>query len=195
MRRAFSILIMLSCFLIMSYYLCLAKEERVGILLLIAEQNIEGPQRAWWASEVDLSTVEAEIAKYLIVHSYKILHPSQLTGILHREKAFRRVSISDEESIRLAKLSRADYIILGKAIASAGNSVPGSNMRSCFANITAKIIRVRDGEIIAYLQSQGKSVHMDVITGGREALVKSARELATRIEDSLEKEFLKIKSM
>ena len=53
-----------------------------------------------------------------------------------------RDHLSDEESIELAELSGADYVILGKAVASSGGNVPESNMRSCFANITIKVIQV-----------------------------------------------------
>jgi hypothetical protein len=54
-------------------------------------------------------------------------------------------------------------------------------MRSCFANITAKLIRVKDGKVIAYLDAAGSSAHMDVITGGREALNNAATDLAAKI--------------
>ena len=49
---------------------CSTKGEDAKVILLIAEQNIEGPQRAWWASEVDLSTTEAAIAKNGSISAY-----------------------------------------------------------------------------------------------------------------------------
>ena len=185
MKKNLLILLILSCFLAMSFSYCLAQEEKANILLLIAEQNIEGPQRAWWASEIDLSTVEAKLSGALIAGGYHVLAPSQIKGVLRKEKAFRRINLSNEESIRLAKLSQADYVILGKAMVSAGANVPDSNMRSCFANATVKIIRISDGQIVAYLDAAGNSAHMDVISGGREALLKTAEDLATKIINAL----------
>jgi hypothetical protein len=185
MKKNLLILVMLTCFIIMSSCYCLAEEAKVNILLLIAEQNIEGPQRAWWASEIDLSAVEARLAKVLIAQGYNILAPSQVAGVLLKEKAFRRVNISEAKSIKLAKLTRANYVILGKALASSGGNIPSSNMRSCFANVTAKLIQVKDGRIIAYLEASGNSVHMDLVSGGREALIEAAEELAARIINAL----------
>ena len=185
MKKIFIILVILSCFLAITFSYCLSKENKVGILLLIAEQNIEGPQRCWWASEIDLSTVEAKLSEALITQGYHVLDPSQIRGVLSKEKAFRRINLSNEESIRLAKLSQADYVILGKAIASAGANVPDSNMRSCYANVTVKLIRVKDTEIIAYLDAFGNSAHMDIISGGREALLKAAEDLAVKITNAL----------
>jgi hypothetical protein len=157
-------------------------------ILLISEQNIEGPQRAWWASEIDLSTTEAAIAKAFIASGLEVLEPSNMTQVIKQDRAFRMVDLSEDKSVKLGNLSKADYVVLGKAIASAGGNVPQSSMRSCFANITAKLIRVKDGKVIAYLDSAGNSAHMDVITGGREALANAGSDLAAKLIDALNKE-------
>jgi len=188
MRKIYPILLILCAYLTMGSLNCLAEENKANLLLLIAEQNIEGPQRCWWASEIDLSTVEAKLSEGLISGGYSVLDPSQISGVLKEEKAFRSINLSDEESVELAKLSQADYVILGKAVASSGGNVPESNMRSCFANVTIKLIRVQDGKIIAYLESDDSSVHTDVISGGREALIKAAGDLATKVINALSQE-------
>jgi hypothetical protein len=61
-------------------------------------------------------------------------------------------------------------------------------MRSCFANLSAKLIRVKDGKVITYLNTAGNSAHMDVITGGKEALINAGRDLAGKIIEALGKE-------
>jgi hypothetical protein len=188
MRKIYPISLILCAYLAMGPLNCQAEENKANFLLLIAEQNIEGPQRCWWASEVDLSTVEAKLSEGLIAEGYSVLDPSQISGVLKEEKAFRSINLSDEESVELAKLSQADYVILGKAVASSGGNVPESNMRSCFANVTIKLIRAQDGKIIAYLEAGGSSVHTDVISGGREALIKAAGDLVTKVVNALSQE-------
>ena len=158
-----------------------AKDKTTKVILLISEQNIEGPQHAWWASEIDLSTTEAKLATQLIASGYDVLEPSNLTKVIREDSAFRLLNFSETKAVKLGNLSRADYVVLGKAIASAGGNVPQSSMRSCFANITAKLIRVKDGKVIAYLDAAGNSAHMDVITGGREALANAGEDLAAKI--------------
>ena len=132
------------------------------VILMIAEQNIEGPQRAWWASEVDLSATEAQVASKLLAEGYEIMDPSILTKIISQKPAFRMVGISQDDSIKLGNVARADYVVLGKAVASSSGNVPQSNMRSCFANVSAKLIRVKDGKVLAYLNTSGNSAHPDV---------------------------------
>lgn len=165
-----------------------AKDINSKVILLVAEQNIEGPQRAWWASEIDLSVTEATIARNLIEQGYQVLEPSEVNKIIKHRPAFRRIGLSEGESVKLGKLSKADYVILGKAIVSSGGNVPQSNMRSCFANVTAKLIRVKDGKVMMYLGSSGNSAHLDLITGGKEALVSAGEDLATKIIDALNKQ-------
>jgi hypothetical protein len=161
------------------------QDDRTKVILLISEQNIEGPQRAWWASEIDLSTTEAKLANKLIEQGFEVLEPSNLQKVVKQDSAFRLLNISDDKVIKLGNLSRADYVIVGKAVASAGGNVPQSSMRSCFANISAKVIRVKDGKVIAYLDAAGNSAHMDVITGGREALSNASEDLAAKVISAL----------
>ncbi|HRZ13883.1 MAG TPA: hypothetical protein P5110_00040 [Candidatus Omnitrophota bacterium] len=159
------------------------------IMLLISEQNIEGPQAAWWASEINLSATEAAIARKLIEAGFEVIDPSQITDALKQDKAFRLVELNEKDSLKLAQVSRADYVLQGKAVASAGGRVPQSSMRSCFANVTVKLFRVKSGTILTYLDAAGNSAHMDVITGGKEALVAAAANLAPKIIEALRKDF------
>jgi hypothetical protein len=182
------IFIMLALFLGFVQAESFGEDKSPKIIILISEENVSGPQQAWWASEIDLSATEVTLAKSLIGQGCVILEPSQLTNTIKQDRAFRLVKISDEKSIKLGELSGADYVVSGKAVASAGGLVPQSRMLSCFANITAKLIRVKDGKVIAYLDAAGNSVHLDVVTGGREALNNAAQDLAAKIMDALKKQ-------
>ncbi|MFH0858818.1 MAG: hypothetical protein V1842_04720 [Candidatus Omnitrophota bacterium] len=164
-----------------------AQDKKTRVAILISEQNIEGPKAAWWVSEIDLSSTEATIAQKLIQQGYEILEPSVLNKIVKNNPAFRVADIGESQSIKLANLVNADYVIVGKAVASSGGNVPSSNMRSCYANLTAKLINVKDGKVVAYLDASGNTVHMDLITGGKEALVKAATDLAGKLIEALNK--------
>lgn len=158
-----------------------AEDSGTKIILLISEQNIEGPQQAWWASEVDLSSFEATVAAKLIGEGFVVLEPSYLEQVVRKDTAFRRVDMDQASSVKLGSHAKAAYVVQGKAVASAGGNVPSSHMRSCFANATAKLIRVKDGKVMAYLSASGSSAHPDVITGGKEALVSAGEDLAVKL--------------
>jgi hypothetical protein len=184
--------LVISAFIALSLTFAFAQESQapvqtpaVKLVLLISEQNIDSPRQAWWASEVDLSSAEAAIATKLLDAGFEIIDPDSMSGVVSQDKAFRMVNLSDKTSIKMASMAKADYVILGKAVASAGGNVPQSTMRSCFANLTAKLINVRTGKIIAYLDAGGNSAHMDVISGGREALASAGQNIAGKIVDKL----------
>jgi hypothetical protein len=164
---------------------CAFAQPKAKIVLFIAEQNIDSPRSAWWASEVDLSSTEAEIAKQLLDSGFEIIEPGAMEEVINQQKAYRVINLSEKTSIKMANLAQADYVILGKAVASAGGNVPQSNMRSCFANLTAKLINVKTGKVVAYLDASGNSAHMDVISGGREALVNAGGQIAGKIIEKL----------
>ena len=182
------ILVIFLAFLFFGCTGAFAKEVKTKVILLISEQNISSPQRAWWASEVDLSTSEAAVAKKLITAGFDVLEPSGLNKVIKQDRAFRLVDLSEAKSVKLGNLSKADYVILGKAVASSGSKVPQSSMASCFANITAKLIRVKGGKVIAYLDASGNSAHMDAISGGREALSNAGAGLGDKIIEALSKD-------
>ncbi len=162
-----------------------AKSGKTTFLLMIAEQNIESPQKAWWMSDVNLSTVESAVARKLLENGYDVLEPSVISGQVRADRAFERADIQDADTVKLGKNLKADYVVLGKAVASAGGNVPQSTMRSCFANVTAKVIHVPDGKVVAYLDAAGSTVHTDVITGGREALSNAGQDLAAKVVSAI----------
>ena len=117
-----------------------------------------------------------------------MIEPEQLGDTIKKDKAYRTLDLSEKDSLKLGNLSRADYLVLGKAVASSGGVVPQSTMRSCFANLSAKLIRVKDSKVIAYLDAAGSSAHMDVITGGKEALVSAGNNMAPKLIEAINKQ-------
>ena len=183
MKRAITVLLMF-CALTFFHSVSFAQQKK-KIILLVSEQNIGGPQRAWWASEVDLSTIEAKLAAKLIEQGYEIVEPVSAAETLKKNPAFRLVTLSQNDSVKFAELSKADFVVLGKAVASSGGHVPQSNMLSCFANVTAKLIRIKDKKVVAYLDASCNSAHLDSITGGREALVNAGESLSVKLIQAL----------
>jgi len=168
------------------------EKPKVKILLLISEQNIQGPALNWWLNQAASSTIESNLEKLLKDLGYQIVDSSLVHSTIKREKVFRAVnnleSLEDKEVLYLGKTIRADYIVLGKATASSGSSIAGSNMRPCYANAAVRLIRTKDGAVVAYLDAVGSSVNTDVVAGGKEALSNTAVDLAAKIISNLTKE-------
>lgn len=160
----------------------------VKILVLITEQNIGGPQRAWWASEIDLSIVESSLAASLAEAGYQVLDPVSLRPTLQKEPAYRLVRMKECDMADLANLQGAQYVIKGSAVASQGSRAPQSGMRSYYARLSARLIRIKDHATVGAFNIWGKSVHSDVVAGGSEALEDAGRRLALKLLHSLQRE-------
>ncbi len=167
--------------------LCCAQPAGEKVLVMISEQNIDGPRSAWWASEIDLSAAEAAIAQSLLAAGFDVIEPLEMQDTIKKDKAYRLIDAPERTSLKIASSAGADYIVVGKAVATAAGTVPESTMRSCYANITAKLIRVKDRKVIAYLDAAGSSAHPDVVSGGREALVAAGRVIAAKLVEALAK--------
>lgn len=160
----------------------------VKLLLLFTEQNIGGPQRAWWASEIDLSIVESSLAAALSEAGFQVVDPEGARPFLQKEPAYRVVRMRECDMTDLANLQEARYVIKGRAIASQGSHPPQSGLHSYFARVTAKVIRVKDHVQVLSLSVWGKSLHADAMAGGSEALEDAGRQLAAKLIQFFKKE-------
>ena len=164
-----------------------AESHSDKILILITEQNIAGPQSAWWSEGKNFSAAEAVIAQQLKEGGYTVTEPSNIDKIVRKRRAYRLLPLTESRAVRLARLAKSDYVLLGQAAASAGLSVPESRARSYFGNITARFIRVRDGEIILALDASGNSVHSDAASGAKDALMDAGKTMSRKLLDFLSK--------
>ena len=94
--------------------------------------------------------------------------------------------MGESGAVQVGKSYGADLVVIGKALATQGGKVPGSaNMVSSNATLTGKVIRIRDGKVVAYVSGSGDSIHLNPITGGNEALEKAAEEFTTELTSEL----------
>lgn len=162
--------------------------KKPRIVLLIAEQKINAPSTAWWSSQADLSATESVIARKIIEIGWEVIEPGKLKEAIRKNKAYRALDLSENDSLKLGNLSKADYIAMGKAVASRGGLAVQPNARSCFANLSVRLIRVKDRKVIAYLDAAGNSANIDVIAGGGEALAGAANNLAPKLIEAVTKQ-------
>lgn len=165
-----------------------APDEPKKVLLMITEQNIGGPQRAWWASEIDLSIIESSLAESLLAAGYETVSPESLRPLMQEDAAYRLLRMRKCRLYELANSQDAYYIIKGRALASQGDTVPQSGLRSYYASVSVRVIRVKDEREVAVLRAWGKSVHADAVMGGSEALSDAGKKLSRKIADALTRE-------
>lgn len=176
-------------FLISPLVYSAVKSGSIKILVFVTE-NIQQRSLNPWRNNIntkDLYFVQTQLAQELVKVGYEVIEPEQIDNFLKLKASFNRQGISQKEWIDLAKKVAADYIILGQAIAVEGPRVVNSKMRSISANFSAKVIKVKENRIVAYLDSSGQSVHLDPISGAKEAF----RDCVEKIREEILKTFTK----
>lgn len=157
-----------------------------SVLLLIAEQNVSGDVYYWWgysSKEVNLSVVEPVIYKGLSEAGYEIIDHNEQLKV---DKPFRVAGLGEKDAVMIGKNYGADFVILGKALASEGGKVPGStNMISSNATITGKVINTHNNKVVTYVSGSGDSIHVNPIAAGTEALQDAAEEFTNSLVSSL----------
>lgn len=186
MKRLIFIIMLIICSF--SFASAAEKAPKGKFLLLISEQKLKGPQKAWWVNKTDFSLSESKLVEKLRAQGYEVLLPAQISPIIQKNQGFRVLNLGEEKATKLGKLAGGDYVVLGNAVISGSANVPNSKLRSCFASLTARLIRVKNAKAIAFLDATGNSCNLDVTGGGKEALANAAEDLSARIVEVLKKE-------
>mgnify|MGYP005810647911 CR=1 FL=1 len=171
------------------------------VLFLISEQNIEGQVVAWWgesAGEVRLSVTEPVLFNALTQSGFEVIDPSG-KGPLRVSDPYRRIGLGDQGAMELGRTYGADYVVLGKALAISSqqplhvtgrnedsNYAQRTNMRSASATLTAKLIRLSDRKVVAFVSGSGDAIHVNPVTAGKEALEQAAQQAAEALISQLQ---------
>ena len=139
-------------------------------MIMIAETNIDDAA----------STVAAtEIGRLLGQKGFDLVSAGQSEALRQRNVNLAAIQGDETRAAGLAAELGAEYLILGTATA---RTVPvpiaGTSRLSGQANITAKVIRADNAQILAQETFHGKSSHIDAHTAGVAALKDAAADLS-----------------
>ena len=81
----------------------------------------------------------------------------------------------------LAKKLGAEIVITGKAVAKVATGINLGGMKSCQANITARVIKADVATVIATGSQHAAYPHIDEVSGGMEAIKKASNKLSDEL--------------
>ncbi|OQX95598.1 hypothetical protein B6I21_04595 [candidate division KSB1 bacterium 4572_119] len=120
------------------------------------------------------------------VRTHKILRegktdPSTYQVIIEAVVELAILQGNTQMASAIAKKLGAEVIITGKTIAKVATGFNLGGMKSCQANITARVIKADVATIIATGSSHAAYPHIDEVTGGTEAIKKATNKLSTEL--------------
>ena len=154
--------------------------EKMGnprLMLLMDEKNI-GVNDKWYYFSVDVTACETAIIDVFRNAGFEVVDPGVAKENAQREQVAAALEGNAQKAAALAKSQDAEMIITGKAIANVASGFNLAGMKSCQANITARLIRADDAKIIATASDHAAVPHIDEVTGGTMAIDKASRKCA-----------------
>jgi hypothetical protein len=168
------------------------------VLLLVTEMN--GPQivRAWtdgvWtlgggnlhttvirqANELDV--LESTLSDKLTEAGFNVVDAGVLKGRMAPPARFEAV-LGNDDAREVALHSCADLVMVvkGEGHAAQPSVLGGSGMFSGQSNVTARLIRVNDGVVVAAATEHAAQVHIDAETARANALTEAGKMVAAKI--------------
>jgi hypothetical protein len=157
--------------------------EKMGnprMMLLVDEKNI-GVSEKWYYFSVDVTACETAMIDVFRNKGFEVVDPATAKENAQREQVVAALEGNAQKAAALAKTQDAEWIITGKAIANVASGFNLGGMKSCQANITARLVRADDAKIIATASEHAAVPHIDEVTGGTQAIEKASRKCAENL--------------
>ncbi len=125
----------------------------------------------------EMGGIEATLSEVFGGAGFHVVDPQVLRGKLTPKPAFEMLDLSAGEARQIAQKSDADYVVIAKGTAQLAYhaDLAGSGMQSGQGNVVARLIRVRDGKVIASTTQHAAEVHIDADTARLNAINAAAR--------------------
>ena len=169
------------------------------VMILIDEQNIGQSYNKYYYFQVDMTAAETAMTEKFMEKNFDLVDAATVRNNLKKESVMAALAGNKQAAVALAQANAAEVIITGKAIAKVATGINLAGMKSCQANITAKVIDADVGTIIATGSQHAPYPHIDEVTGGTMAIQKAAKKLAddliTKILEKWRKRFYDVNTV
>lgn len=133
-----------------------------------------------------MGSMESTFADGLSGAGFDVIDPHVLRGHLAPRPALEVLDLSAGEARQIAQKSDADLVVVAKGVAMIGAGV--GEMVSGQANVVARLIRIRDGKVLASTTQHAAQVHIDSNTARLSALDAATRQAADELVKKLRSE-------
>lgn len=148
------------------------------LMLMIEERNVgEAPGLLQYV-EADMNTAETAIMEAFMAKGFKFVDQATVKQNLKREQASAILAGNTDQAADLGRTVGAEVVVTGKALANATETTAfDTKIRSQHATVNVRAIRTDTGDIIATSATQGKTSHIDDVTGGTKAIQMACEKL------------------
>ncbi|MCR4438826.1 MAG: flagellar assembly protein T N-terminal domain-containing protein [bacterium] len=155
--------------------------ERMGnprVMVIIDEQNIGDPTGHFRWFDVNMTAAETAIMQKFVDSDFPVVDPGTVRENIKREQVMAALQGDDKAAAAIGLSFGAEIVITGKAVATVASGFNMAGMKSCQANITARVVEADVGRVLATASEHAAYPHIDEVTGGTMAIQKAANKFA-----------------
>ena len=148
------------------------------VMFLIDEQNIGDAADRYHYFTVDMTASETAMINRFSEKGFEMVDPTTVRQNKQRESVLAAINGDAKAAATIAASLDAEVVVTGKAVATVATGINLGGMKSCQANLTARVVDADVGTIIATGSKHAAYPHIDEVTGGTLAIQKAANGLA-----------------
>jgi hypothetical protein len=136
----------------------------------------------------EMGGIEATMADGFTNAGFHVVDPHVLKGHLAPKPAMEVLDLSPTAGRSIAEKADADLVVVVKGVAKDAyhETLAEAGMHSGQANVVARLVRVRDGKVLASSTQHAAQVHIDLDTARLNALNEAARMAAQELTKKLD---------
>jgi hypothetical protein len=151
------------------------------VMFLIDEQNVGVTSDRYHYFDVNMTAAETAMMNRFMAKGFDVVDPGISRQNKERDRILAAISGDSKSAALVAASQAAEVVITGKAVAKVAQGIKLGGMKSCQANLTARVVDSDIGSIIATGNKHAAQVHIDEVTGGTKAIEKAANALADEL--------------
>lgn len=131
----------------------------------------------------EMGTLNAMLADGFTAAGWNVIDIAVLKGKLSAMPRFEPLNLTDDVARSVAKKADADAVVIVKGVGKLtdAHSTLGEGMWSGQANVVARLVRVKDGKVLAASTQHSAQVHIDQDTARINALTEAARQTSAEL--------------
>lgn len=162
---------------------------RAKVLFLISEQNLQDINpRFWWGEGEDPVSARAEeaMAERMRAAGFEVIeHGNDVPDVALEAAIIFQPDLDNREALDIGKSFLADLVIVGKAMVYKVPDTMEEEVPSFNATVTARALRVDNGEEIASVLESVVQKHPDDAEGGMSTLMAAGAQTGENLADRI----------
>ncbi|MEE4311271.1 MAG: hypothetical protein V2J62_05325 [candidate division KSB1 bacterium] len=167
----------------------IAKMQNPRILIIMDEQNIGQSRDRYHFLSVDMTIAEATLMNTFLENGFDVIDAATMRQNIKAEQAYAAATGNSQMASQIGKSLGAEVIVTGKAIAKVATGINLGGMKSCQANLTARVVKADIASVIATSSQHAAYPHIDEVTGGTKAIEKAAVKLGDELISKISKKW------